>query len=221
MIKVNFKMLIKKLFVPSIILLFCLSTWGKTTYELDATHTQVGFKISHLVIAKVNGHFKKFKGSFKFDEKKGRLSSVSAQIDLDSIDTNEPRRDTHLKGNDFFAIRKNDGKGDLIPEKQFMTFTSSGGKIKQGSNTIRGKLKIGNKKKTIDLNIIFRGSVQDPWGTQKVAFEAKTKINRKDFGLTWNKTLDGGGLVVGEEVEILIEGEANAKKEEKKKKKKA
>ena len=214
----NFKISkIKQLVVLSIIFFFSLSAWSQTTYELDIPHTQVGFKVSHLVIATVNGHFKKFQGSFKFDEKKGQLRSISAQIDLDSIDTNEPRRDTHLRGNDFFAIRKKDGKGTLIESRQFMTFTSSGGKIKKGSNTITGVLKIGDKEKTVSLNIDFKGTVQDPWGNKKVAFAATTKINRKDFGLTWNKKLDGGGMVVGEEVTVIIEGEANAKKEEKKK----
>ena len=181
-------------------------------YRLDTKHMQVGFKVSHLVIATVNGQFKKFDGQFDYDEAKGVLSGLKAQIDIDSIDTNEPDRDRHLRGNDFFAIRKKDGKGALIKNRQFMKFTSTGGKIKKGTNKLKGTLSIGKHSRPVELAVDFKGSVTDHRGNKKLVFKATTQIKRQDFGLKWSKKLDNGGLVVGEQVNITIEGEANAVK---------
>ena len=202
------------LFFVSVVLVCGLSglAVNAAPYRLDTKHMQVGFKVSHLVIATVNGQFKKFEGQFDFDEAKSVLSNLKAKIDIDSIDTNEDKRDRHLRGNDFFAIRKQDGKGALIKGRQFMQFTSKGGKIKKGTNKLKGRLKIGKHTRAVELLVDFKGAVQDPWGNKKLVFKATTKIKRQDFGLKWSKKLDNGGLVVGEMVEVIIEGEANAVK---------
>ncbi len=172
-------------------------------YNIDATHTGVGFKIKHLVVATVNGRFNKFEGTFDFDEKTGKLENVSAKIDLESIDTNEKKRDDHLRGADFFNVKKN----------RHMTFT--GKKVEMdGTKPVKviGDLTLNGVTKEVPLAVTYHGATKDPWGNDRVAFEATTKLNRKDFNMAWNKALETGGLLVGDELTVLIEGEAVKKK---------
>ncbi len=174
------------------------------TYKLDEAHTQVGFKIKHLVIATVSGRFNKFSGSFNFDDKAGKLSDVKVTIDTASIDTNEPDRDKHLKGPDFFNVTK-------FPK---MEFASKSVTYKDNKPTeVKGDLTINGVKKPVTLAVDYAGMTKDPWGNQRVAFEANTKINRKDFGLKWNKNLDAGGVMISDDVNIIIEAEAILQKE--------
>lgn len=179
-------------------------------YKLDQAHMSVSFKIKHLVIATVNGRFDKFEGSFDFDPKKGKLSKLEAKVDVDSINTNESDRDKHLRSADFFGTRNK--KGEIVKKKRYMVFKGTKVEHKNKKPTkVHGKLTLNGKTKKVALNIDYKGAVTDPWGNKKVVFEATTTINRKDFGLTWNKKLDKGGLMIGEEVKVSIEGEANAK----------
>ncbi len=176
------------------------ATATATPYTLDASHTDVGFSIKHLMISNVKGGFKKFSGTFDFDPAKNHLNRINVEIDTASIDTNEPDRDKHLRSNDFFHVEK-------YPK---MTFKSD--KIEySGDKPVKaiGTLKIRDKSKTVILDLDYRGSIMDAWGNNKLAFAATTKIDRKDFGMTWNKALDKGGVTVGDEVSISIEGEAN------------
>lgn len=182
--------------------LFLASTgaWGASAqYTIDTAHTEVGFGISHLTISTVKGRFNKFEGKFMFDETKNDLTDVDVKIDVTSIDTNEKKRDEHLVSPDFFDIKK------------YPTITFKSKKIEKANGKpakLIGTLTLRGKKKDVPLDLVYKGTIVDPMGTHRVGFAATGKINRKDFGMTFNKTLDKGGLMIGEEVTLHIEGEA-------------
>lgn len=174
-------------------------------YKLDESHTQVGFKIKHLVISTVSGRFNKFAGNFEFDPKKGEIKGLNVEIEAASIDTNEPDRDKHLKSPDFFDVEK-------FPK---LIFVSKKTVTKENKPTkIEGELTIHGIKKSVTLEVDYKGSTTDPWGNERIAFEASTQVNRKDYGLKWNKNLDKGGVMIADDVKILIEGEALLQKPE-------
>lgn len=187
--------------MKAFVLMFLMAASASAApYTIDPSHTDVGFSIKHLMISNVKGHFKKFSGTFDFDPAKSQLNNINVEIDTTSIDTNEPDRDKHLRSNDFFGV-------DKYPK---ITFKSD--KIEySGDKPVKaiGTLKIRDKSKTVTLDLDYRGSITDAWGNNKLAFAAMTKVDRKDFGITWNKALDKGGVTVGDEVSITIEGEAN------------
>lgn len=169
------------------------------SYKLDPSHSTVGFSVRHLVVSKVKGHFGKFEGSFEFDEKKMEVSKVDVKIDAASIDTAEAKRDEHLNSPDFFDTKK-------FPE---ITFKADKASVKKDKPTkISGTLTMRGVSKPVTLDLTYGGSVVDPWGNEKVGFSMSGKIDRKDFGLTWNKSLDKGGVAVSDEVMLEIEGEA-------------
>ena len=185
------------------------NVWA-ASYKLDESHTQVGFKVKHLVISTVSGRFNKFGGTFEFDPKKGEIEKLNVEIESASIDTNEPDRDKHLKSPDFFDIEK-------FPK---LTFISKKTITKDGKPTkLDGELTIHGVKKNVTLDVDYKGSTVDPWGNERIAFEASTQVNRKDFGLKWNKNLDKGGVMIADDVKIVIEGEALLQKPESKEKK--
>ncbi|EPG65570.1 YceI family protein [Leptospira wolffii] len=189
----------KTLLVSGLLVLFALGSLQAGDYKIDSSHTGVGFKVKHLAIANVNGNFKEFSGKFGFDEKTNALTGLDVTIKASSINTNDSDRDAHLKKGDFFDV-------DKYPE---LTFKVANADIKKGGvSKVKGDLTIKGVTKPVVLNVKFLGSAKDPWGNQKLAFEAETKIKRTDFGLTWNKTLETGGVLVGEEVTIQIEGQA-------------
>ncbi|HEX4924644.1 MAG TPA: YceI family protein [Bdellovibrionales bacterium] len=169
-------------------------------YVLDTAHGEVGFKIKHLGISTVRGKFNDFNGTFEWDEATGKLENLKATIKTASIDTNNDKRDDHLRSPDFFNAKKNP------------TITFTGKKVESANNKptkIIGDLTMNGITKEVALDVKYEGATKNPWGQDVVGFEATGKVNRKDFGLTWNKTLETGGLLVGEEVTIEIAGEAN------------
>lgn len=166
-------------------------------FDFDAVHTQIGFKIRHIV-SKTKGHFKKFSGEFEYDEKNPKKLKINITIETASIDTDNEKRDGHLRSKDFFNTEK-------FPE---MTFKST--KVKEaGKNKLKvtGDLTLLGVTKPVTLDVDILGLATGPMGKVRVGISATGKLNRKDYGMTWNKTLDKGGLVVGNEVEILIEVE--------------
>jgi len=178
------------------------------TYKIDESHTQVGFKIKHLVISTVSGRFNKFSGEFKYDASTGKVEGLKAIIEASSLDTNEPDRDKHLRSKDFFDVDK----------FKTLEFVAKDVFYKDKKPTeIKGDLTIHGISKPVTLKVDFKGEATDPWGNQRAAFEASTKVNRKDFGLNWNKNLDKGGVMIADDVDILIEGEAILQKEPNKK----
>ncbi len=170
-------------------------------YNLDVAHSELGFKVSHLVISKVHGSFKKFEGTFQADPEKLVLKDVNVNIDVGSIETNEKDRDAHLVGPDFFDAKK-------FPKAEFKIKGPI--TLKQGSPIeAKGTLKIKGVSKSIPVNITYNGSAVDPWGNKKHGFEVTASVNRKEFGVNWNKTLDQGGVMVGETVDMLISAQAS------------
>lgn len=169
-------------------------------YAVDPTHTRVGFTISHLAVSKVHGTFGKVSGKVSYDPKNISATKIDARVGVTSIDTDEDKRDDHLRSPDFFDAAK-------FPE---MTFVSKSVKNIQtnGAFEVVGDLTIhGVTKETVLKVSPFSPEVKDPWGNLKVGTSARATVNRKDFGLSWNKALEAGGLLVGEEVEILLDVE--------------
>lgn len=172
-------------------------------FDIDPAHSSVTFKIRHLV-SKTAGHFEKFTGTLSYEPGKPETWQANAVIDTASINTNNKKRDDHLKGPDFFDVKK-------FPKMTFKSTKVSD--VDDNEAKLHGDLTLHGVTKPVVLDIEFTGAGTDPWGTQKIGFTGKTKVNRKDFGIEWNKTLDAGGLMLGEEVEIVLEIEADQKKD--------
>ncbi len=171
-------------------------------YTLDTDHTEIGFAVKHMVITKVKGAFTDFDGEFVVDEKKG-LASVKVDVKVSSIDTRITKRDDHLRSPDFFEVAK-------YPNITFMTTSvENAGK---NAFTVLGDLTIRDITRTVKLTGAITVEIKDPWGNKRIGIVMKGKINRKDFGLTWNKVLENGGLLIGSEVDISLEGEGILKK---------
>lgn len=173
------------------------ATATKTTWGIDTTHTEVQFKVKHLVIATVTGFFKKFNGSVVSETEDFDGATVNFSLDVNSIDTNQADRDAHLKSADFFAA-------DQYPT---LDFTGTLKKVSGNDFKLEGDLTIRGISKPTVLNVEFGGIMVDPWGNTKAGFEITGKINRKEFGLNWNAITEAGGMVVSEDVKILINAE--------------
>ena len=171
-------------------------------YDIDPDHSQVIFKVKHLGISNVTGRFDLFNGSYTFDEQNPENSNVETEIVASSINTNKKKRDDHLKSDEFLDVEK-------YPSITFKSkeVSGSGDELQ-----IVGDLTIHGVTKEVTLDTEYGGSVMDPWGNKRSAFTATTLVNRKDFGMTWNKALEAGGFLVGDEVKITIEVEVIKKK---------
>ena len=167
----------------------------KTTWGVDTTHSEVQFKVKHLVIATVTGAFKKFSGSINTESNDFDGAIANFSIEANSIDTNQPDRDTHLKSPDFFAAEQ-------YPSIEFKNGVLK--KIGEDSYQLTGPLTIRETTKEVTLDVEFGGTMKDPWGNIKAGFELNGKINRKDFGLSWNALTEAGGMVVGEDVKLHL-----------------
>lgn len=170
------------------------------SYNLDPAHSEVGFSVKHLMISNVKGRFLKFSGKFDYDKATKYLKNMNIEIDPSSIDTNQNDRDDHLKSADFFDVKK---FNKITFKDEKAEFSADGSTIK-----LHGKLKMKDKELPVTLDITINGEAEVE-GTKKVAFSATTVINRKNWGISWNKSLDKGGIAVSEDVKIAIEGEAN------------
>ena len=167
-----------------------------STWQLDPSHSSIGFSVRHLMIATVKGSFGTFESSFSGNEGDLKDATVSAKIDAASIDTSNDQRDGHLRSPDFFDVEK------------YPSITFAGKRIVGdafGDFKLVGDLTIRGVTKEITLDASFEGRAKDPWGNSRLGYTAKGKINRSDFGLTWNQALEAGGVVVSEEVKISIE----------------
>ena len=168
-------------------------------WNIDTSHSEILFSVRHMMISNVRGQFTKFSGNINLDEANPANSSVDVTIDVASINTRDEKRDGHLTSPDFFDAA-------TYPT---ITFKSTNVE-KTGDNTgkIHGDLTIKGVTKAVALDTTFVGKAKSPWGTTSAGFNASTKINRTDFGLTWNVALETGGILVGEEITITIELEA-------------
>ena len=189
----------RKLFIVTLAL--AATSAFAAEYKVDPGHSRVGFEIKHL-FSKVPGKFNEFEGTVSFDEKKVAASKVDFTIKTASIDTDNEKRDGHLKGADFFDAEKN----ATITFKSTKV-TGSGKKFK-----LAGDMTLHGVTKPVVFDVEHLGTDKDPWGTTKAGFTAKSKIKRKDFGIVWNKTLDSGNLLLGDDVELNLAIEADLQK---------
>ncbi len=187
-----------------LLLSFLLSaaTLRAAHYTIDPDHSDVSFKVKHLMLSKVAGKFEKFTGDFNYDEKNPAIWSAQATIDAASINTSNAKRDEHLRGADFFDVAK-------YPT---LSFKSNGVVTANGKHKLMGILNMHGVEKSVTLDLEVIGAGKDPWGGERAGFEATGTVNRKDFGIVWNKVMETGGLALGEDVEISIriEGKVDA-----------
>lgn len=175
-----------------------------TTWKIDPAHTAAELKVKHMMIASVKGHFARVSGVLTLDESKladSQLadSHVEATIETASIETREPQRDAHLKSADFFDVEN-------FPTLHFKS--TSIRIVRDGELSVEGDITIRGVTRKVNSQVEGpTPPAKDPWGNTRVAISASTKINRKDFGLTWNAALETGGILVGEEVIITLEAE--------------
>lgn len=161
------------------------------TYNVDKSHSNIGFKVKHMMITNVTGNFEDFSGSFEFDDKSGKITSINGVIKVISINTDNKKRDDHLRGDDFFNAEK-------YPNITFQATKIENGKA-YGKFTMRGVTK------DVAFDIEQTGQITDPWGNKRVGLELTGKVNRKDYGVNWNKAIEAGGVVVGEDVKLMVE----------------
>jgi len=168
------------------------------TWQIDPAHTNVGFAVRHLMISTVRGRFGRVTGTVTVNERDPSRASVDVSIDAASIDTREDQRDTHLRSADFLDVERH-------PTITFLGRRIEGDVRKRfrlvGDLTIRGVTR------EVVLDVASQGRAPDPWGNHRAGFSAATRIDRRDFGLTWNQSLETGGILVGDEVRITIDVE--------------
>jgi polyisoprenoid-binding protein YceI len=174
------------------------ATFATDKYELDPVHTRIGFTARHLMINNVSGRFTDFTGNILYDEQDVTKSSVAVKIQTASVSTENKMRDDDLRSANFFDIAK-------YPE---ITFQSSRIEKQGDGYTCVGTLTMHGVSKEITIPFTILGKVKDPWGNTRVGLEAELKVDRRDWGLTYSKTLDSGGLVVGNDIKIDLNVEA-------------
>jgi len=165
-------------------------------WQLDKAHTNIMFSVRHMMITKVRGSFEKLDGTVELDEQHPENARVEIQVETASINTRDVQRDTHLRSGDFFNVE----------QYPLMTFKSK--RVERfGEDRARliGDLTIRDVTREITLDVEYNGMLKNPWGMTSAGFTATSKLNRKDWGLTWNVALETGGVLVGEEVDMTIE----------------
>jgi polyisoprenoid-binding protein YceI len=174
------------------------------SYQLDKAHSTVGFQVRH-IFTMVGGSFQDFSGTVRIDRARPEASSVEFTIQAASVFTNEAKRDEHLKSPDFFDTAKH----------PTISFKSTAVKPAGGNSyEVTGDLTMRGVTRQVTLPVTFLGEARDPWGNEKVGFEIATVLNRKDFGINWNKALDQGGVLVGDEVKVQISVQGNKVKQQ-------
>ncbi|HNP33816.1 MAG TPA: YceI family protein [Flavobacterium sp.] len=171
---------------------------GKSTWAIDPTHSEIGFKVKHMMFTNVSGKFNQFEANIENDDDAFETSKISFGADVNSIDTGNTDRDNHLRGADFFDA-------DKFPKLTFKS--TSVKKVNEGEFQINGDLTIKDVTKNITLDAEYSGLMKDPWGNTKIGLSINGKINRKDFGLSWNAALETGGVLVGEEIKLTAEAQ--------------
>ena len=179
-----------------------MSSDGTTTWTIDPSHSLVEFTARHMMITRVKGRFSGVSGTVVTNEAEPSKSSVNVEIEAASIDTREEKRDGHLRSGDFLDVEK-------FPHLTFRSTRIEGNPKSAGDSfTLVGDLTIRGTTREVTLDATFDGSGTDPWGGTRASFSAETKIDRREFGLTWNQALETGGVLVGNEVKISLEVQA-------------
>jgi polyisoprenoid-binding protein YceI len=170
-------------------------TFAQTTWKVDPSHSSVSFSVSHLVISEVDGTFKTFNGSLTTDSNDFSNANFSFEIDVNSINTQNKKRDEHLKSEDFFHTKKH-------PK---MTFKSTSfQKIKGNKYILKGNITMRGVTKSITLNVKYGGTAKDGYGNTKAGFIITGSLNRIDFGVAWNSKTKNGGLTIGEKINLVV-----------------
>jgi polyisoprenoid-binding protein YceI len=164
-----------------------------TKWSLDPTHSEIGFKIKHLMISNVSGNFNKFDVQVETNGDDFGNAQVTANIDVASINTNNEQRDAHLRNADFFEVENH-------PEITFKSTKVE--RVDEGTFNLYGNLTIKQTTKPVKLSVEYSGVAKDPWGNVKAGFTIHGKINRKDFGINYNAVLETGGVMLGEELKV-------------------
>jgi polyisoprenoid-binding protein YceI len=170
-----------------------------TTWATDPSHSDAGFAVRHMMLSKVKGRFQTVSGGITFDENRIENSSINVEIETASITTYDAKRDEHLRSGDFFE------------SETYPTITFESTKVIPGKGDtfqVIGDLTMHGATLPVAIDAEITGRTQSPWGNEVIGFEGRTKVNRKDFGLTWNVGLETGGVLVGDEVTITLEVEA-------------
>ena len=164
-----------------------------TKWIIDPTHSEVAFKVKHLVISTVTGYFRKFEGAAESASEDFNPASVTFSLDVNSIDTNQSDRDQHLKSADFFDTAS------------FPSIAFAGKLVNQGGEyQLQGDLTLKGITQQVTLDVTYGGTVADPYGQTKAGFEIEGKLNRKDFGLTWTAITEAGSVVVSDQVRLQL-----------------
>jgi polyisoprenoid-binding protein YceI len=166
-----------------------------STYKIDPAHSEITFKVKHLMITNVTGSFTKFDATMESSAPDFTDAKINFDADVNSISTNNEQRDGHLKSDDFFAAEK-------FPKLSFVSKSFT--KKSDNEYKLTGDLTIRDVTKTIDLDVEYGGSTTDPYGQNKAGFELSGKINRKEFGLSWGAVTEAGGVVVSDEVRLHL-----------------
>ena len=164
-------------------------------WEIDPDHSLIEFRVAHMVVSKTSGRFTDYQGFVEMDTDAKTIHVIEATINAASVNTNHDKRDAHLRNPDFLDVK----------QYPTMTYKMKSAKKQGDSYTIIGDFTLRGVTKEVTLVSTFNGVAKDPWGGTRAGFSAEGKLNRKDFGMVWNKTLDSGGLVVGNEVHIRLE----------------
>ena len=163
------------------------------TYAIDPVHSRIGFAVRHAMVSKIRGGFDEFEGSGFFDADTPSNSRLQLTIKADSIDTRNADRDAHLRSNDFFDMENH-------PEITFNSTSVEG--AGEGAFLVTGDLTVRGVTKPVTLDFEYTGDATDPFGNKRVGFEGKAEVNRKDWGINWNATLDAGGVMIGDKVTL-------------------
>lgn len=170
-------------------------TKAKTQWAIDPSHSEIHFKVKHMMVSTVTGAFQEFEGGLETESEDFENAQIKFSAKVESINTNNQQRDQHLKSNDFF-------NAETFPELSFQS--KSFRKSQGGQYRIIGDLKIRDQTQEVSLEVEYHGTVVDPYGQTKAGFEITGRINRKDFGLTWSAVTEAGNIVVSDEVRLIM-----------------
>ncbi|WP_419868461.1 YceI family protein [Chryseobacterium sp. CT-SW4] len=168
----------------------------KSIWAIDPTHSEIGFKVKHMMFTNVSGKFNEVHVAIENEDGHFETSDISFSAEVNSVDTGNAERDNHLRSADFFDVEN-------FPKISFKSTKIT--KIDEGQFKIAGDLTVKNETKNIVLDAEYSGLMKDPWGNTKAGLSLTGKINRKDFGLSWNAALETGGVLVGEEIKLISE----------------
>jgi len=175
-----------------------LQSSPSTTWNVDPGHSELGFRVRHMMVSSTRGRFDRFSGKLELDEEDVTRSKVEIEIDAASVNTNLPTRDEHLRSPDFLDVAR-------FPK---LTFRSTRVELRGGELVVTGDLTLHGVTRQVTLRApALTSPVRDPWGNLRAGTRASAVLSRKDFGLTWNVALEAGGLAVGDEVELTLEVE--------------